>query len=72
MPPCLSHITCTYTSNKKPRSIPFYKRNRSNNDKNDKNDKTSTSHKETYIYNNINLNVHTVAQLDFILFQQVF
>ena len=70
MLPCLSHITYRHTMTMK--SV-----NKSKISKNDKKNNNNTiphnpPHIHSYVYDDIHLNIHTIAQLDFILFQQVF
>lgn len=68
MLPCLSHITYRHTMTMKT----VNKSKISKNDKNDKNNKNNNNNTPHYVYDDIRLNIHTIAQLDFILFQQVF
>jgi hypothetical protein len=61
MLPCLSHITYRHTMTMKTVNKSKISKNNNNNN--------NTPH---YVYDDIRLNIHTIAQLDFILFQQVF
>jgi len=68
MLPCLSHLTYTYTTKKT--------MNKNNNDNKHKHNKMTHYHcifeHQGSSRSSYALNVHTIAQFDFILFQQVF
>jgi hypothetical protein len=66
MLPCLSHLT--YTKKMMHKNNKYKHNNKHNN----KHNKMTPQHVFEHQGSSYALNVHTIAQLDFILFQQVF